>query len=81
MKRHIVGVFTGLLLAGCAGTIPWNDQNKAGLTVSEVIWCESAESADKYLCGAAVEEAIAGDIGKAAPGPIEAVVEAVPGPR
>lgn len=81
MKRHIASAFAGLLLAGCAGTVPWNDQNKAGLTVAEVTWCETAESADKYLCGTTVEEAISGDIGKAAPGLVEAVIEAVLGLR
>ena len=43
-----------VVLSGCAGAVPWNDQTKAGLTVAEVEWCESAETADKYLCGARI---------------------------
>ncbi len=52
MKRFAFLAFLGLFLSACAGAVPWNDQNKAGITRAEVKWCESKDqSNDRYVCG------------------------------
>src|SRR5690349_14426567 len=52
MIRIIASVALMFTVAACAGSVPWNDQNVAGVTDVHLNWCPvgAAPAADFKLC-------------------------------
>ena len=59
MKKlwSIFVVVTMLVLSGCAGALPWNKQNYAGINEVHFKWCENDKTGEYMACDVMIVDA------------------------
>lgn len=48
MLKYLITIFAALMLASCGGSLPWNDQEYAGITNAyvQLVKCEAADGSE-----------------------------------
>ncbi len=50
MKYILISILTTITLSGCAGALPWNKQNYAGINEVSFSWCKANDGATYMPC-------------------------------
>jgi len=50
MKHILISILTVITLSGCAGALPWNKQNYAGINEVSFSWCKANDGATYMPC-------------------------------